>query len=128
MTSEAENELKPCPFCGDEPKYSYNDFFKRHSYGCANAMCSVNPSDNSHNNSKQEAKKIWNTRTDTIAEKDEAIRMLREAVDLFRVFGKFHIKDGSCVDIGGKIYSAKDCGEILFEALSATAKFEEQDK
>lgn len=54
--------LLPCPFCGDTPKYSYSDFFERHSYGCANIMCSFNPSDNSHNYTKAEAIKAWNTR------------------------------------------------------------------
>lgn len=38
---------------------------------------------------------------------------VKDAFCVLRVFMKFHVKAGACVDIGGKIHSTSSCAEQL---------------
>jgi hypothetical protein len=59
-------ELKPCPFCGIAPKYTYSEAFDNHSYGCNGVACDVNPAIQGMCDSKELAASKWNTRADNV--------------------------------------------------------------
>lgn len=62
MTSEAEKELKPCPFCGGDA--SPSGFGQRFGVSCKNEKCFAAPYVGIKNISAEDiAVKHWNTRT-----------------------------------------------------------------
>lgn len=67
------SELKPCPFCGSDPKFTLDDGDGGSWVTCTNDKCKVNPSAIWHAHDKETIVQHWNNRPES-----EAERVLRE--------------------------------------------------
>ena len=71
LPEELNDELKPCPFCGKEPKINQSEFSHRYWVACEDCCCL-----NKVFYTKDEAIKAWNSRH-IEDEKDNQIKELK---------------------------------------------------
>lgn len=78
---KATLKLKPCPFCGQEPKLQEDIRYPRpeceakkaYEVFCVNKNCPICEADNFYSLSKEEAVRVWNKRADNSPKKTEEI-------------------------------------------------------
>lgn len=59
---ETEPKLKPCPFCGKEPKIRYNSDDEQYRVLCGTKWCRGNMAKEDHWPTPEEAAEGWNDR------------------------------------------------------------------
>ena len=58
-----QNELKPCPFCGETPTREFGNGIKKYWISCNNPKCRIQPTTDAHTN-KSVVTREWNRRVD----------------------------------------------------------------